>query len=165
MTESVLTVSNLFVAGGGRPVLRDVSIDVAPGEITALLGANGAGKSTLVLTMAGVLPALRGHVSCDGTELLGQSPDSVRRQGVALVLAGSPVLIGLSVRDNLAAAALMHTRRDADREIQERLDIFPELRTRLSTAAQNLSGGQKQMVVIAAATLSTRRYLLIDEMF
>jgi len=164
MTESALTVSNLFVARGGRPVLRDVSINVAPGEITALLGANGAGKSTLVLTMAGVLPALRGHVSCDGTELLGQSPDSVRRQGVALVLEGHPVLIGLSVRDNLAAAALMHTRRDADQEIEAALDIFPELRTRLSTAAQNLSGGQKQMVVIAQAMISRPRYLLIDEL-
>src|SRR3984885_7180634 len=148
MTESALTVSNLFVARGGRPVLRDVSINVAPGEITALLGANGAGKSTLVLTMAGVLPALRGHVSCDGTELLGQSPDSVRRQGVALVLEGHPVLIGLSVRDNLAAAALMHTRHEADREIEAALEIFPELRNRLSIPAQLLSGGQKQMVVI-----------------
>ena len=59
------------MARGGRPVLRDISIDVAPGEITALLGANGAGKSTLVLTMAGILPALRGHVCCDGTELVG----------------------------------------------------------------------------------------------
>jgi branched-chain amino acid transport system ATP-binding protein len=164
MAKSALTVSNLFVARGGRPVLRDVSIEVAPGEITALLGANGAGKSTLVLTMAGILPALRGQVSCDGTELLGQSPDSVRREGVALVLEGHPVLSGLSVRDNLAAAALMHTRREADREIEAALDIFPELRTRLATAAQNLSGGQKQMVVIAQAMISRPRYLLIDEL-
>lgn len=164
MTGSALTVSNLFVTRGGRPVLRDVSIDVAPGEITALLGANGAGKSTLVLTMAGILPALRGHVSCDGMELLGQSPDAVRRHGVALVLEGHPVLVGLSVHDNLAAAALMHTRRDADREVEAALEIFPELRTRLTTAAQNLSGGQKQMVVIAQAMISRPRYLLIDEL-
>src|SRR5579872_2481613 len=164
MAESALKVSNLFVARGGRPVLRDVSIDVAPGEITALLGANGAGKSTLVLTMAGILPALRGRVSCEGTQLLGQSPDSVRRHRVALVLEGHPVLVGLSVRDNLAAAALMHTRRDAEREVEAALEIFPELRARLNTAAQNLSGGQKQMVVIAQAMISRPRYLLIDEL-
>lgn len=165
MAESALKVSNLFVVRGGRPVLRDVSIEVAPGEITALLGANGAGKSTLVLAMAGILPALRGRVSCEGIEqLLGQSADAVRRHGVALVLEGHPVLIGLSVRDNLAAAALMHTRRDADREVEAALDIFPELRSRLSTAAQNLSGGQKQMVVIAQAMISRPRYLLIDEL-
>jgi branched-chain amino acid transport system ATP-binding protein len=164
MAEPELTVRNLFVARGGRPVLRDVSISVTPGEITALLGANGAGKSTLVLTIAGALPALKGTVSCDGLELLGQSADAVRRQGVALVLEGHPVLTGLTVRDNLAAAALMHTRRDAEQEIEAALAIFPELRARLSTMAQNLSGGQKQMVVIAQAMISRPRYLLIDEL-
>jgi len=164
MADSELAVSNLFVARGGRPVLRDVSISVQPGEITALLGANGAGKSTLVLTIAGVLPALRGKVSCDGRELLGQPPESVRRHGVALALEGHPVLIGLSVRDNLAAAALMHSRREADSEIEAALEIFPELRGRLNTPAQLLSGGQKQMVVIAQAMIARPRYLLIDEL-
>jgi branched-chain amino acid transport system ATP-binding protein len=164
MAASELTVRNLFVARGGRPVLRDISISLPPGEITALLGANGAGKSTLVLTMAGALPALRGSVSCDGVELLGQGPDAVRRSGVALVLEGHPVLTGLTVQDNLAAAALMHARRDAEREIEAALEIFPELRNRLSTAAQNLSGGQKQMVVIAQGMIARPRYLLIDEL-
>jgi branched-chain amino acid transport system ATP-binding protein len=69
MAKTELAIHNLFVARGGRPVLRDVSINVPRGEITALLGANGAGKSTLVLTVAGVLPALRGNVSCDGVQL------------------------------------------------------------------------------------------------
>jgi len=164
MAGTALTVSNLFVARGGRPVLRDVSIDVPPGEITALLGANGAGKSTLVLTIAGVLPALRGGIFCDGVTLLGQPPEAVRRHGVALVLEGHPVLTGLSVRDNLAAAAMMHPRREAEREIEAALDIFPELRDRLSVAAQLLSGGQKQMVVIAQGLISRPRYLLIDEL-
>jgi len=164
MAESKLTVRSLFVSRGGRPVLRDVSIGVHPGEITALLGANGAGKSTLVLTMAGVLPATRGSVSCDGVQLLGQPPDAVRRHGVALVLEGHPVLTGLSVRDNLTAAALMHARREADREIEAALEIFPELRERLSAPAQLLSGGQKQMVVIAQAMIARPRYLLIDEL-
>jgi branched-chain amino acid transport system ATP-binding protein len=164
MAESELEVRNLFVSRGGRPVLRDVSISVPPGEITALLGANGAGKSTLVLTMAGILPATGGSVSCDGAELLGQPPDAVRRHGVALVLEGHPVLVGLSVRDNLAAAALMHPWHVAEREIERALDIFPELHARLSTPAQLLSGGQKQMVVIAQAMISRPRYLLIDEL-
>ena len=84
MADAELTVSNLSVARGGRPVLRDVSLGILPGEITALLGANGAGKSTLVLTIAGVLPAFSGAISCDGVKLLGQSPDSVRRHGVGV---------------------------------------------------------------------------------
>ncbi len=164
MAASELTVRNLFVSRGGRPVLRDISLSVPPGEITALLGANGAGKSTLVLTMAGVLPAVRGSISCEGVELRGQSPDAVRRHGVALVLEGHPVLTGLSVRDNLAAAAMMHPRHQADREIEAALETVPELRARLSTAAQNLSGGQKQMVVIAQGMIARPRYLLIDEL-
>jgi branched-chain amino acid transport system ATP-binding protein len=164
MTDSSLVVRNLFVSRGGRPVLRNVSISVSPGEITALLGANGAGKSSLVLTMAGILPATGGSVCCDNAELLGQPADTVRRRGVALVLEGHPVLVGLSVRDNLAAAALMHPRRYAEREIERVLDIFPELRARASTPAHLLSGGQKQMVVIAQAMVSRPRYLLIDEL-
>jgi branched-chain amino acid transport system ATP-binding protein len=159
-----LSVRDLAVMRGGRPVLRGVSLDVAPGEITALLGANGAGKSTTVLAMAGILPAIAGSVSCGGVELLGQPPDAVRRHGVALVLEGHPVLTGLTVRDNLAAAALMLGRREAEHEIEAALDIFPELRDRLAVAAQNLSGGQKQMVVIAQGMISRPRYLLIDEL-
>jgi branched-chain amino acid transport system ATP-binding protein len=68
------------------------------------------------------------------------------------------------VRDNLAAAAMMHPRHEADREIEAALETFPELRARLSTAAQNLSGGQKQMVVIAQGMIARPRYLLIDEL-
>jgi branched-chain amino acid transport system ATP-binding protein len=161
---AALVVRDLSVMRGGRPVLRGVSLDVPPGEITALLGANGAGKSTTVLTMAGILPAVGGSVSCDGVELLGQPPDAVRRHGVALVLEGHPVLTGLTVRDNLAAAGLMLSRREAEREVDAALDIFPELRDRLAVAAQNLSGGQKQMVVIAQGMISRPRYLLVDEL-
>jgi len=164
MAATELSVRNLHVSRGGRPVLRDVSISIQPGEITALLGANGAGKSTLVLTIAGILPATRGEISRDGTQLLGLPPEIVRRSGVALVLEGHPVLTGLSVHDNLAAAALMHSRRDADREIEAALGIFPELRARLNIPAQLLSGGQKQMVVIAQAMIARPQYLLIDEL-
>lgn len=159
-----LAISNLFVARGGRPVLRDVSFTVLPGEITALLGANGAGKSTLVLSIAGILPTLRGSVRCGAVQLLGLPPDAVRRHGVALVLEGHPVLGDLSVRDNLSAAALMHGRREADREVEAALDAFPELRRVLSTAAAYLSGGQKQMVVLAQGMIARPSFLLIDEL-
>jgi len=164
IAKAELTISNLFVARGGRPVLHDVSFTVPPGEITALLGANGAGKSTLVLSIGGIVSALSGSVRCGDVQLLGQPPDVVRRHGVALVLEGHPVFSDLSVRDNLAAAALMHGRREADREIEAALVAFPELRSRLSTAAENLSGGQKQMVVLAQGMIARPRYLLIDEL-
>jgi branched-chain amino acid transport system ATP-binding protein len=164
VTEPVLTVKDLVVERGGREVLHKVSLEVFPGEIAALLGANGAGKSSLVMTMVGALPAKSGSVALDGAELLGNSPDSVRRLGVAIVLEGHPVLNNISVHDNLRAAALMHTRREADREVEAALAVFPELKERLQLAAQNLSGGQKQMVVVAQALICRPRYLLIDEL-
>ncbi len=164
MADRVLTVKDLVVERAGREVLHRVSLNVHPGEITALLGANGAGKSSLVLTACGMLPAKSGSVSADGIELLGQSPDSVRRNGIGMVPEGHPVLNNISVLDNLRAAALMHSRPAAGREVEAALDVFPELRERLHVAGQNLSGGQKQMVVVAQALICRPRYLLIDEL-
>ncbi len=164
MTDAKLVVKDLSVDRGGREVLHSVSLELHPGELTALLGANGAGKSSLVTTMAGILPAKSGTVMLGDVPLLGMPPEAVRRQGVAIVLEGHPVLNGISVLDNLRAAALMHSRKDADAEVEAALSVFPELRERLQLAAQNLSGGQKQMVVVAQALICRPRYLLIDEL-
>ncbi len=164
MPDRVLRIKDLVVERAGREVLHRISLDVQPGEITALLGANGAGKSSLVMTACGMLPAKSGSVSADGIELLGQSPDAVRRNGIAMVPEGHPVLYNISVLDNLRAAALMHARPAADREVEAALDVFPELKERLHVAGQNLSGGQKQMVVVAQALICRPRYLLIDEL-
>ncbi len=164
MADAAFRVRDLVVERGGREVLHGISLDVEPGEITALLGANGAGKSSLVLTSCGMLPAKSGTVSADGIALLGQSPDAVRRGGVAIVPEGHPVLNNISVLDNLRAAALMHSRAEAEREVDAALDVFPELKERLQVAGQNLSGGQKQMVVVAQALICRPRYLLIDEL-
>jgi branched-chain amino acid transport system ATP-binding protein len=164
MSASSLHVKDLVVLRGGREVLHGISLTLLPGEITALLGANGAGKSSLVMTMAGALPAKSGSVTLDGTEVLGHTPDAVRRRGIAIVLEGHPVLSNISVIDNLRASALMHSRREADQEVEAALEVFPELKPRLQVAAQNLSGGQKQMVVVAQALICRPKYLLIDEL-
>jgi len=164
MADAAFMVRDLVVERGGREVLHGISLDVEPGEITALLGANGAGKSSLVLTSCGLLPAKSGSVSVNGIALLGQSPDAVRRGGVAIVPEGHPVLNNISVLDNLRAAALMHSRAEAEREVNAALDVFPELKERLQVVGQNLSGGQKQMVVVAQALICRPRYLLIDEL-
>jgi branched-chain amino acid transport system ATP-binding protein len=164
MAASALLVKDLVVERGGREVLHGISLELHPGEFTALLGANGAGKSTLVTTVCGGLPARSGSVSFDGEEVLGLSPDTIRRKGIANVPEGHPVLNNLSVLDNLRAAALMHSRRQADREVEAALEVFPELKLRLNVAGQNLSGGQKQMVVVAQALISRPRFLLIDEL-
>jgi len=164
MNGSALSVRDLTVQRGGRQVLNKVSLDLYPGEITAVLGPNGAGKSSLVMTMAGVLPAIGGTVTLDDANLLGEAPETVRRRGVAIVPEGHAVLVSLSVLDNLRAAALMHSRRDAEREVDAAFSLFPELAERRDVGAHHLSGGQKQMVAIAQALIARPRYLLIDEL-
>jgi branched-chain amino acid transport system ATP-binding protein len=163
-SRSSLQVKDLVVLRGGREVLHGISLELHAGELTALLGANGAGKSSLVMTMSGALPAKSGSVSIDGVEVLGNTPDTVRRMGIAIVLEGHPVLNNISVLDNLRASALMHPRKEADREVEAALEVFPELKPRLQVAAQNLSGGQKQMVVVAQALICRPKFLLIDEL-
>lgn len=164
MADNALLVKDLVVERGGREVLHGISLELRPGQLTALLGANGAGKSSTVMTMAGALPAKSGSVTLDGAEVLGMAPEMVRRTGIAMVSEGHPVLNGISVIDNLRAAGMMLPRREADREVEAALELFPELRQRLRVTAENLSGGQKQMVVVAQALICRPRYLLIDEL-
>jgi branched-chain amino acid transport system ATP-binding protein len=137
---------------------------VRPGEITALVGANGAGKSTLVMTLAGLLPALRGKASFDGRAFLGETPDRIRRAGIAVVPEGHQVLSELTVHDNLRAAGSMHSRGRLEEEIEAALAMFPELKARLDVPGRALSGGQKQMLALSQAVIARPRMLLIDEL-
>lgn len=159
-----LVISDLAVQRAGRPVLQDVSLELKPGAVTALLGANGAGKSTLVMAVAGVLPAKAGRIEMAGRNLLGLTPDAVRRRGITVVPEGHSVLPNLSLIDNLRAAGSNLTRATLEREIAMVLEVFPELKPQLHVAAQNLSGGQKQMVAIGQALIGQPRYLLVDEL-
>ncbi len=97
----MLWVDGLCVHHGGRPVLRDVSIEVTPGEVTALLGPNGAGKSTLVLAVAGTIRPTAGSVVLGDRDLTGHRPEQIRQTGLAVVPEGRRLLPELSVADNL----------------------------------------------------------------
>ncbi len=162
--DGALVIDALRLERAGRQVLHGVSLRLAPGEVVALLGANGAGKSSLVRAVAGVLPTLSGSISLSGAPIDKLAPHERRRRGLAIVAEGHHVLPGLSVRDNLAAAALALPKAEAARRIEEILDLFPELRERMATGAHLLSGGQKQMVNIAQALIVRPRLLLIDEL-
>lgn len=160
----MLSIRNLSVQRAGRAVLQDVSLGIKDGEIVGLLGANGAGKSSLVMAIAGDLPVNDGSIELDGRSLRGLPPEVIRRLGVGVVPEGHPVLDPLSVRDNLRAAGSMLRSSELEAEIASTLQMFPELTARLSVAARNLSGGQKQMVCIAQALIARPRILLIDEL-
>ena len=103
-TRETLKLSGLVVARGNRDVVRDVSIEVTPGEVTALLGPNGAGKSSLVLAIGGVLPLKAGSVKLGDRELARRRPEQIRRAGLAIVPEGRRLLPELTVEDNLRVA-------------------------------------------------------------
>jgi branched-chain amino acid transport system ATP-binding protein len=163
VTET-LTLKSLVVARGGRDVVRDVSIEVSPGETTALLGPNGAGKSSMVLAVGGVLPLKAGSVMLGERELAGRRPEQIRRAGLAIVPEGRRLLPGLTVDENLRIATYALSKNDAKQGRARALELFPELEKRLSTSARSLSGGEQQMVVLAQALVSTPRYVIIDEL-
>jgi branched-chain amino acid transport system ATP-binding protein len=159
-----LQLQNLVVARGGRPVVRDISLDIPPGEVTALLGPNGAGKSTLVLAVGGVLPTVSGTVRLDDAVLSSRRPERIRRAGVAIVPEGRRLLPDLTVDDNLQVATYSMSRAEGRGGRDRALALFPELGRRLNAQARMLSGGEQQMVVLAQAIVSQPRFVLIDEL-
>jgi branched-chain amino acid transport system ATP-binding protein len=161
---ATLAFERLSVARGGRPVLRDVSISIPPGEITALLGPNGAGKSTLVLAVGGVLRPTAGTVTLGDVDLTRRRPEQIRAAGVAIVPEGRQLLPDLSVEDNLRVATYALGREDARRGVAYALELFPELQRRWRVPARSLSGGEQQMVVLAQALVSRPRVVLVDEL-
>lgn len=160
----MLSIRDLVVQRGGKTVLHGVGIDIAPGQITALVGANGAGKSTLVMALAGALPIVSGRIELEGQTLHGRRPEAVRAAGVAVVPEGHRVLGDLSVRDNLRAAATAWPASKVQGEIDRVLAVLPELEEKLDALGRSLSGGQKQMVCVAQALIARPRYLALDEL-
>jgi branched-chain amino acid transport system ATP-binding protein len=158
-----LQVKGLEVLQGSRSVVSGVDLTIAPGRVTAVIGANGAGKSELVLALAGVLPVKAGTVTLDGVSLAGQGPEAIRRAGIAAIPEGHRVLTRLSVVDNLRAAGGLLAG-DIDARLEETFAIFPELAERKAQLAGTMSGGQQQMLALGHALMCRPTYLLIDEM-
>ena len=163
-TGEALRLESVTVERGGHVVVRDLSIEIPPGEVTALLGPNGAGKSSLVLAVGGVLPTASGSVRLGDADLAGRRPEKIRKAGVAVVPEGRRLLPELTVEDNLHVATYM-LRGSVGRERRdEALELFPELKPRLDARARSLSGGEQQMVVLAQALVSQPKFILIDEL-
>ena len=150
-------------------VLKGLSLEVAEGQIVALLGANGAGKTTTLKAISGLLKTEQGRVTDGSIELMGRridglDPEDICRRGIVQVMEGRKVLETLTVEENLRIGA--YTRRDPDgvqRDLKMIYDYFPVLVARRHQVAGYLSGGEQQMLVIGRALMARPKLLLLDE--
>ncbi|MEM9429101.1 MAG: ABC transporter ATP-binding protein [Pseudomonadota bacterium] len=164
MADTVLEVAGLDVRYGQVHAVRGVSLSVARGAVTALLGANGAGKTSTVMAVAGARPMASGTVRIFGQDRTGAAPEDIVRAGVAISAEGRRIFASLSVEDNLkvAGAVVPDAALAADRRtaLMERFPILGERRRQL---AGLLSGGEQQMLAVARALMSAPKLLLLDE--
>ena len=162
----LLELAGLRARYGAADVLHGLDVTVEEGEIVALLGANGAGKSTTLRAISGLVPQVAGTVRFAGQSLLGLGPERIVRLGVAHVPEGRRVFPGLTVRDNILLGASNRKgvgRRALERETDEMLENFPDLRRLERALGWTLSGGQLQMVAVARGLMARPRLLLLDE--
>jgi len=164
VTEAAsLAVTDVVAGYGSVAVLNGVSITVRPGTITAVLGANGAGKTTLLRTISGFVRTRGGRVTLDDVSLTKLAPDHIARIGVAHVPEGQGVITELTVEENLKLGLLLRSRADRPAALNDIYGRFAILADRRRRLASTLSGGERQILVIARALLSAPRVLLLDE--
>jgi urea ABC transporter ATP-binding protein UrtE len=159
----MLDVRQLRAGYGGGLVLHGLDLEVPAGSLVVLLGRNGVGKTTLLKTIMGLVPQRAGDVRLDGTSLGGLATHQRAARGVGFVPQGRQLFLGLSVLENVAAAAPTRRRSEAHRLAAQVLDEFPVLAPKLSAKAGTLSGGQQQMVAIARALVAEPKLILLDE--
>ena len=159
----MLKIEGLSVAYGPVQALREVSLEVPRGEVTAVIGANGAGKSTLMRTLAGLVRPVAGSATLDGRPVTGRKPEDVVRLGVSLVPEGRSTVPELTVDENLRLGGMWRSRADRTASQAEVFDLFPVLGDRRSLRADTLSGGERQQLAIGRALMCAPECLLLDE--
>ncbi len=159
---AMLHIEGLSASYRGLKALQGVSLDVAKGEIVAVVGANGAGKTTLLKSVAGLV-ATEGVVNFDGQDLRRLKPHMISRAGVGLVPEGRRLFPRLTVSDNLRLGAYAITGPERFKPLELVFSLFPRLEERLDQRAETLSGGEQQMLAIGRALMSQPRLLMLDE--
>lgn len=159
-----IEIRGLSAAYDKADVLHDVSLSVAPGQITCLLGSNGAGKSTLIRAILGLTPPHSGQILLDGEEITGLATHKVIARGIAAIPEGRRMFGKMTVTENLRLGAFQITDAGLIRERLERVfDTFPRLAERRDQLAGTMSGGEQAMVSIGRGLMGGPKILLIDE--
>lgn len=158
----LLSIENLNAYYGAFQALFDLNLQVAPGEVIAVIGANSAGKSTMLRSIMGLVQARASHVRFAGEELAGAPPHRIVARGISLVPEGRRLFSSLSVEENLQAGGQL--RRKGPWSLEAVYKLFPVLGERRRQKATSLSGGQQQMAAIGRALMNNPQLLLIDEL-
>lgn len=166
MSKTLLRISELKVAYGGIQAVKGIDLEVAEGELIALIGANGAGKTTTLRAITGTLPPSRveGHIDYAEQPIKGLHSHALIHRGLVMVPEGRGVFTRMSIHENLLMGA--YIRRDKESiaaDIEKWYGVFPRLKERSSQLAGTLSGGEQQMLAMARALMSHPRLLLLDE--
>jgi len=161
----MLKIEHLNSGYGDIQVLWDISLEIKPGEVVALIGSNGAGKSTLLWTISGLLKPKGGSITLDGQRIDSLLPDRIVSLGCSQVPQGRRLFPGLTVRENLLQGA--YPRGDAA-AVREDLDfvltLFPRMKERLYQPAGSLSGGEQQMCAVGRGLMARPKLLMVDEL-
>lgn len=160
----MLSVKNLRAGYGAINVLWDVSLEIAPGKLTAIIGPNGAGKTTLLRAIIGLTPATQGDILDEGVSIISLPTWERVSHGLALIPEGRMIFRDMRVEENLILGAYAKQNRAAMQDNLERAyAMFPLLLARRGQMAGSLSGGEAQMLMMARGLMSNPRILLIDE--
>jgi branched-chain amino acid transport system ATP-binding protein len=159
---AVLECEGLHAGYDGLPVVRDVSLSVAPGEVVALFGPNGAGKTTTLLALSGLLRPTAGSSRVCGHLVRSGRPHIAVRNGMAFVPDDRSLFYGLTVRQNLRLA--VPSRRDVPVAMRQVTEYFPALEPLFERRAGLLSGGEQQMLAVGRALVMRPKLLIVDEM-
>lgn len=162
----LLKLEDVVLNYGKIEALHGISLEVAEGEVVALIGANGAGKTTSLKAITGTLPQCRveGHIEYQGKPIKGLGSFELVKKQLAMVPEGRGVFTRMSIYENLLMGA--YTRNDKagiDADIDKWFSVFPRLKERASQMAGTLSGGEQQMLAMARALMSHPTLLLLDE--
>lgn len=160
----MLRLVDVYSGYGKMEVLHGVSFELRKGEIAAVLGPNGAGKTTMLNTIFGLATLHRGEVSFNGVKLNGRKPSEIVKLGVSYAPQLDNVFPNLTVEENLVVGAFIRGKDPGIRsDIEDILDLFPEIKRRRNQKAKTLSGGERQMLAVARALMTRPSVLLLDE--
>ena len=160
---SLLEIAKVETCYGLSQVLFGMSLAIAPGEMVTLMGRNGMGKTTTVRSIMGLTPAMTGSIRFDGREIRGLPAYQVAKLGIGLVPEGRQVFPNLTTRENLVATAANRSGAPEPWTLDRVCALFPRLAERFASMANQLSGGEQQMLAIGRALMTTPRLLILDE--